>query len=52
MPAKISKAINSAVEEKLAQLTPASPVTDSAIMNAIAGSGLKQKRNSKNFQRR
>jgi hypothetical protein len=52
MPAKISKAINNAVEEKLASLTPSPPVTDSAIMNAIAGSGLKQKRNSKNFQRR
>jgi hypothetical protein len=56
MPAKISKVINNAVEEKLAQLTSSqlttSPVTDSAIMNAIAGSGLKQKRNSKNFQRR
>ena len=60
MPAKISKAINSAVEKKLMSLADSvapSPVTDSAIMSAIAGSGLnsknfKRKRNLTNFQRR
>ena len=60
MPAKISKAINSAVEKKIMSLADSvapSPVTDSAIMSAIAGSGLnsknfKRKRNLTNFQRR
>ena len=52
IPAKISKAINSAVEEKLASLaTTPLDTQSSTIANMIAGSGFKQKRNSKNFHR-
>ena len=51
MPAKISKEINKAVEEKLSSLTiPETPsdAQNSAIANMIAGSGL----NLKKFRRR
>ena len=60
MPAKISKAINNAVEEKLESLTSSlmTPSLDTPldiqsnnIASMIAGSGFKQKRNSKNFHR-
>ena len=51
MPASVSKEINKAVEQKLASMTSSlvtppvsSDATSSAIMNAIAGSGLKTKR--------
>jgi hypothetical protein len=52
MPAKISKAINNAVEEKLSSL--AIPDAQSnAIANMIAGSGLNSKNfNSKSFRRK
>ena len=50
MPASVSKAINAAVEEKLDSLAAPSDTQTSALMNAIAGSGFKQK--SKRFQRR
>ena len=50
MPASVSKAINAAVEEKLDSLAAPSDTQTSALMNAIAGSGFKQK--SKSFQRR
>ena len=53
MPVNISKLINNAVEQKLASLvaspaTPSSDATSSAIMNEIAGSGSKWKRNYNN----
>jgi len=58
MPASVSKVINNAVEQKLASLVTSpmssgnasvSNATSSAIMNAIAGSGLG---NPKGFQRK
>ena len=56
MPASVSKAINNAVEEKLESLTsslitPSLDTQSNNIASMIAGSGFKQKRNSKNFHR-